>query len=428
MALVEGCKHELEFSIPAEVVAQEAERVAMSIQKDAKLPGFRPGKAPLSMIRSRYKDVIQQEILEQLIPRHFQKQLDEENLHFIGKPQMKDLHFHDGAPLRFKMEFEVAPEVELKEYREIPTPYAAPDVSDEDVSRRFDELRESRAEFINLDPRPAENGDAAVVDLVSSGGLEGAPMEAQDMTIELGAPGTMPEFSAVVGMSPGDVKTITVTYPEDYGQERLAGKTVDFQATLKRLQKKELPELNDDFAKDLGDFQSLDELRQMVRTNMLREREQAAQRAAKDAILHKLAEMHPFAVPETYVDRQIDIYAERFLAQAGADRDKIKIDRGKLKDAMRDQAIRDIRGTLVVDKIGTVESIAATKDEVDAELNRYARQVREPVAAIRKRFDENGTTGRIADSIRTEKIMSFLFEQARKEAPAEPAAGEAAAE
>lgn len=417
MALIEGCKHELEITIPAAAVNQESDKVAEDIRKKAQLPGFRPGKAPLSMIRSRFQSTIRQEVIENLVPRFFREVAEKDNLQVVGDPRLKDIHHHDGGEVHFKVEFEVAPEITLGEYRGVRVEYAEPTVSPEDVTTRLEELRRSKADYVNLDPREAAEGDVAAVSLQSVGGLEGEPMQASDLKIELGAPETLPAFNEIVGMEPGDAKKITVSYPEQYGQARLAGKTVDFIVTLDTLQRKELPELNDDFAKDLGDFQSLEELKDTIRRNIFHEREVAAQRTAKDAIVNSLTEAHDFPVPETYVDRQIEIYIDRFVNDQGLDPKKLKLDPQRIKSAMRDRAVKEVRSSLILERIGTAENIETTQDEVDAELQRFARQQREPVAAVRKRFDEDGTTGRIAHAIRTEKTLNFLFENARKEAP-----------
>jgi trigger factor len=427
LAHIEGCKHQLEVTIPPDAVAAETDKVAAKIQKQAHLPGFRPGKAPLSMIRSRFDGTIRQEVVENLVPKFFREAAEKENLDVVGQPAITDIHHHDGGEIHFKIEFEVSPVVEPKEYKGLTVTYVDPVITDEALAARLEQLRESKAEFVNLDPREAAAGDVAVVSLESVGGLDGEPMKANDLKIELGAAQTLPAFNEIVGMEPGDAKKITVEYPDEYGQERLAGKKVDFIVTLDGLQRKELPELNDEFAKDLGDFQSVDELRDTVRRNMHRELETNAQRAAKDQLVDKYADLHDFAVPEAFVDRQVEIFIGRFAQEQGIDLNKMNIDPSKVKEAMRDRAVKEVRTSLLLEKIGDTENINTTQEEVDQEVQRFSRQQREPIAAVRKRFEENGTIGRIANAIRTEKILNFLFENAVKEAPSEVPA-EAAAE
>ena len=261
MALVEGCKHSLEISIPVDVVESETSRVVDDIQKRAKLQGFRPGKAPANLIRKQFAGDIRQKVLENLIPVHLQKQLEAENLNVVDTPEITDVHFHDFAPLKFKATFEVFPEVALGEYTNVEVPYQDPEVSEEDIAKRVEEIREQKAQYINIDPRPVADGDFAVVSLESLDGVEGEPVKTEEMELEIGAKDTFEAFTENLrGLTPGDEKDFEVTYPEDYGSEKLAGKTVKFHAVLKGLRRKELPELDDEFAQELGDFRTVDEL------------------------------------------------------------------------------------------------------------------------------------------------------------------------
>jgi trigger factor len=223
----------------------------------------------------------------------------------------------------------------------------------------------------------------------------------------------------LTGASPGDEKEFDVIYPEDYGREQLAGKTVHFHVVVKGLRRKELPELNDEFAQDLGDFRTVDELKDAVRKSLLGQRQMEAQRAAKDKLMEKLVEANQFPVPEAFVDRQIENRVEqrlRALSQEGIDPNSFKLDWPKVKEAQRDQALREVRASLILSKVSEREAIAATRDEVDREVDRIARQEREAVASVRKKLTENGTMDRIASHIQTEKTLNFLFEHATKTA------------
>lgn len=427
MPLIEGCKHEIEITVPVEDVEHETQHVVSDVQKRAKLPGFRPGKAPASLIRSKFKQEIRQDVVEHLIPKAFRKKADEERWKVVGSPNVTEVHFDEGEPLRFRAEFEVAPEFEMGEYRGIEAPFAEPQITDEDVEKRLEELRNRKAEFVNEDPRPLQEGDYAVVSLESLEGIEGEPIKSENMSLHLGDPQTLPEFNEHLrGVSPEETREIDVKYPDDYGQERLAGKTVKFQVTVKGVRRRELPDLNDEFARDLGDYQSLTELRDAIRSSIRVEREYASQQDAKTKIVDKLVDAHSFPIPEAYLDRQIEFQLDRQLrelAAQGVDPRELKLDWAKIKDARREAANRDVRASLILERIADAESIHATQDEVDRELQTLAKREREPVAALRMKFEKDGTLGRIASRIRTEKVLSFLFENSRKVAPAaEPAA------
>jgi trigger factor len=420
LALVEGCRHALEVSIPAAEVENETTRVAADVQKRAKLPGFRPGKAPTSLIRKQFAGDIRQKVLESLIPRTLQKQFETENLNVVGTPDISDVHFHEGEPLRFKAEFEVVPNIELGEYRGVEVAYSDPEVSEEDVAKRIEELREQKAEYLNVDPRPLDNGDFAVVALESISGVIGEPVKQEEMVLEIGGADTFDAFTENLrGLSPGDEKEFEVTYPENYGAARLAGKTVKFHATVRQVRKKELPEVNDEFAQDLGDYRNLEELRDAVRKNVLAQRQFEAQQAAKDKIVEALVDQHGFPVPEAFVDRQIRTRVEQSLRAMnadGVDLKSLKLDWAKVKETQRDKAVREVKASLLLARIAEREAIHATRDEVDKEVERLARVQREPVAALRIKFEKDGTLGRIAHHIQTEKTLTFLFEQARKTA------------
>lgn len=420
MALVEGCRHSLEISIPVDEVETETTRVTTDVQKRAKLPGFRPGKAPSSIIRRQFAGDIRQKVLESLIPKHLHKQFEAENLNVVGTPDITDVHFHEGEPLRFKAEFEVVPQIELGDYKEIEVPYHDPEVTDEDISKRLDEIREQKAQYVNIDPRPIENGDYAVVALESVAGVEGEPVKQDEMVLEIGGSDTLEAFTENLrGLSPGDDKEFEVSYPEEYGSQRLAGKTVKFHATVKGIRRKELPDLNDEFAQDLGDYRNLDELREAVRKAIFVQRQRDAQTEAKNRIVDKLVDQHEFPVPEVFVDRQIKNRVEqslRAMAGDGIDPRSLKLDWEKVKETQRDKAVREVKASLLLGKVAERESIGATRDEVDREVEKIARQEREPVAALHMKFEKDGTLGRIASHIQTEKTLNFLFEHARKTA------------
>lgn len=424
MALVEGCKHELEITIPADAMAAESETVEKKVQAKAHLKGFRPGKAPISVIRKNFAAEIQQEVLESLIPKFIDRECEKENLRIISRPEVNDLHVHDDGSVHFKTQFEVGADFELAEVRGLEVPYAEPEITDEDVDKRLTDLRESRAELVNVDPRPAQDGDHCLVALESIGGTDGPPVKQDDINIEIGSENTMAPFTeALRGAMPGDEREAEVSYPEDYAAENLAGKTVKFRITLKTIRLKELPELNDEFAQDIGDFQTLDELREEIRKALHREREFMAQTEAKNALIEKLVDLHDFPVPEAYVEQQLQNNLEnqlRSLAAQGADIQKLAkgIDWEVYKEKQGDRARRDVRGSLILGKIADRESIYPTQDEVDAEVQRLARQQREPVAAVRMKLEKDGSLSRIANRIRTEKVLSFLFEHAVKQAPA----------
>ena len=433
MALIEGCKHSLEITIPAAEVEKETERAVAGIQQKVRLPGFRPGKAPLSLVKTRFAGDIRQEVIEKLVPRFFHEAVEKENLRLVGRPDISDVHLHDGEPLRFKAEFEVAPDFELGDYLGITIPYAEPEVADAEIDERIEQLRDQKAEFVNEDPRPLADGDYAAISLESLEGV--AEKVSQDeLVIRIGDEATMPVFTENLrGASPDEQREFEVVYPEEYERKQLAGRTVKFRATVKAVRRKEQPELNDEFAKDLGDFQTVEELKAAIRKNIFQQREHHAQDDAKQHLLDSLVAAHDFPVPEAYIDRQIQINVEnqlRSLTGQGVDTKDLKLDWGKLRDSQKDRAKRDVKASLLLDKIGEREAVAPTQEEIDREVQNIARRNREAVAVTRAKLQKDGVIAKIAANIRTEKTLNLLFEKARKEAApapteAEPASAEA---
>lgn len=419
MALVEGCKHSLDITVPADVVAQETEKVVADIAKKVKLPGFRPGKAPLSLVKSRFPNEIRQELLDQLLPKTLEEAFKKDNLQVVSRPNIVDLHFHDGEELHFKVEFEVAPEFELGEYTGLTIKYDEPQVSDEDVDKRLEGIREQRAEYINIDPRPAADGDYASVNLKS---IEGSakPVEREDLQLKIGDEDAVKEFNEhLIGMTPGEEKEFEVTYPAEYAEESLAGRTVKFHMKLNVLRRKELPALDDEFAQDLGDYKNIEELKGAIRGSILRERESEAKSQAQTQILDQLVDSHSFPVPDAYVDRQVQNNVEQqlhSLAMQGVDVSKMNLDWAKLREAQKGRATRDVKASLLLDRIADREAVVALQDEVDREVQRFARQQRKPAAQVRMELEKNGGLGRLAAQIRTEKTLNLLFDKARKEA------------
>ncbi len=416
-------KQTLDLTIPAAEVDQETERVVQKLRQRVRLPGFRPGKVPATMIRTRFPAEIRKDVLDNLIPRYFREQAAREHLEVVGQPGVTDVHLEPGEPLRFTVEFEIAPKFDLGEYRGLEVFYQEPTVGGEDIDRRLEELRIQKADYVNVDPRPVEDDDHAVVSLESIRGVDGDPIRNEEMMLHIGAADTLAGFTENIrGMTPGEVKDFDVSYPEEFaGQRRLAGKTVQFRVRLKGIRRRELPELNDEFATDLGDFKDLAELGDEIRRQILREREFLAQQAAKNALVDQLIDTHPFPVPDAFVERQLDVNLEqqlREIAAQGVDPRTLEVDWAKVRESMRDRAVREVRASLLLDRIAGREAIEATVEEVDREVHRIARQQREPAAAVRARLEKEGALSRIAARIRTERTLSSLFEHARKVAPA----------
>ena len=411
-----SCRRELDFSVDWNEIEQDIAKVANRFRRQVRMPGFRPGKAPAKVVRARHWKDIKNDVIERLLPKLFWERAEKEGFKVVGSPDVADLHFEDGEPVTFRAEFDVQPEFELGEYRRIEIPYSEPEVSDDEVNEELDRVREQHVSYLNLDPRPLEDGDIAVLNLKSVG--NSPKIEQSEMMLGIGEEATLPEFTEnLLGKSPGDEAEFDVKYPADYSSKKLAGKTVRFHSKVVGLRKKELPELDDDFASEVGNLPSLEELRAQIREGIGGHRRQRLMSTAKDKLVDVLVKRHAFAVPEKLVDRQIATRAERQLrrlAEQGVDPSKLDLDWHKIRDDEREGAVRDVRAGFILERIGELEAIEVSSDEIDEQIRRYAEQKKKSVANARAELAEDGTLDRAKVQMRNEKTLNFLFDEAQK--------------
>ncbi len=420
MAETDICRGELDISVPWEEVRKETGRVVKTFRRQVKIPGFRPGKAPDKVVQTRYGTEIRAEVVETLVGRHFWKRAQEEDFTVIGTPNISGVKLEDGEPLEFKAEFEIIPDFELAEYKKIPVPYKDPEASDEEIDAELEKIREQQASFKNLDPRPLEDGDIAVISLVSGGDDEDAPkIDQKETTILIGGEETMTGFTeALKGKTPGDEVDFDIEYPEDFGNQKLAGKTIPFHAEIQGIREKELPDLDDDFAADVGDFRTLDELKKRVQDEILEQKRRQAVEEANEKIVDALVERNEFAVPDRLVEQQISTRLERTARMfAGQGVDPSTIDWSQMRDSQRDGALRDVRSGLILERIAEVEDIEVEPDVIDGEVESYAKRNQLTLAAARKKLAEEGVLDRMESHYVNEKTMAFLFDEAEKADP-----------
>jgi trigger factor len=414
-----GTTREIEVEVPSEEVSRETDVLVEKYQKLARIPGFRRGHVPASIIRQRYSQDIQNEVVDTLVPRYFRKETERLGLMPISQPRVTDLHAHDGEGLHFKASFEVMPEIKVEGYRELRAEHPEISVADDEVEESLRALQEQKAAFSPIEGRPIADGDYAQVSLDGTPKQDetGAkPVHMDDVLVEIGGKNTMPEFTENLrGANAGDEHTFDVNYPEDFSDERLRGKTFSYKVKLNAIKQKTLPELNDDFAKELGEFSTLAEVRQKIREGMEHERRHAAERDAKDKLLTELVRRNEFDVPEALVERQIDIRLERGLralaAQGMSSEHMKKMDLPRLRAGQRDQALQEVKASLLLDKVADEEKIEVGDEEINREIEALATQTNQTAEAIRARLTRDGALDRIRSRIRNEKALEFLYRQ-----------------
>lgn len=426
VAVAEDCKRTVEVEIPAGEVDREYGRIARDFQKQARIPGFRPGRAPLSLVRKRFDDKIREEVLSALLPAHLRSAFERENLEPVSRPTVDDLHFEVGEPIRFKATFEVMPTIELGDYRSIKVEPAEVTVTDDDVEKALGEIRGQRAtteEVKAEEGQPAPVAEDGMIAVASSERLmdgDEEPARTDSVEIEVGNEETLPEFTAALrGAALDEEREFDVTYPADFPSEFFAGKTAHYKLKITGLKRRILPELNDEFAREVSGgeapVETLDALRQRLRENIEAERRHQAQHDTEEKLLDQLLAQNTFPVPNALVEQQIDSRLERSLrslAMQGIDPRKLNLDWSGLRERQRESATRDVRLHLLISRIADAENVQAPEEEVDAEINRIADQMHQTPEVVRQRLTDDGVLDSIKSRIRNQKVMDLLFESA----------------
>ena len=422
---------EISVEAGADQVTESFRKVVKRYQKLARIPGFRAGKVPESLVRSKFSKEVRQEVLESLVTERFRHALDEQKLQPISEPQLTNLLLQDGQPLRFTAIFEVRPEFTVDGYDSISV--KRPDVvlSDAEYKAELDRVLDgySTVETVEED-RPLLDGDWAEIEFkgemkevaqtVGEDGVQNAdptePIVGEDVLIEVGGSNTLPAFNeALRGAKPGQELRFEVDYPADFGEPRLAGRTVAYDVTVKAIKHKSLPERNADLAKQLGSYESFEEFEGKLREMASQRKKEALEGRAKDEMLEQLIARYQFPVPEAFVQQQIEARLDRglrALAQQGMQAEEMrKLDFARLREAQREQAINEVKASMILDKLAEAEKIDVSDEDFDRELLLLSIQSREPLETLRDRLSKDGGLDRIREQMRREQAGSVLYEK-----------------
>jgi len=418
------CTREVEVEVPADEVTKAFRTVTKRYQKQARIPGFRAGKVPESLIRSRFADGLRQDVVETVLPAHFREAIDKAGLKPISQPQVTDLQLEEGQPLKFKAVFEVLPTISIDGYQEVHVPKPDTELTDAEFDAEMERVRDSRSTMEPVtEERALADGDWAQITFRGEFKDEGAeaaeteqPVSGDDVMIEVGGQNTLPAFNeALRGSNPGQQLKFEVTYPEDFGERRLAGKTVSYDVEVKAIKKKIQPELTDDFAKELGEYEGIEDFKQKLKEHLANDKKRRLEGETRDKIVEALLAKYQFPVPESMVQQQVDARLDRglrALAQQGMrTEDMRKLDFARLREAQRDSAVNEVKGSLLLDRIAEEEKIEVAEAEVDRELELLSLQMREPLDTLRQRLTEDGSIARIREQLRREKTGSLLYEK-----------------
>jgi len=427
---VSETRKNISFEIPPDVVEAEISRVAKGYSKSARVPGFRQGKVPANVVRQRYKDQILYDVAHDLIPRVVGTALKERGLEPIAAPDIRDVVLEEGQPLKFTADFETLPPIDPGDYTGITVrrPPAVLEVGA--VDHALEHLQQRHARWHPVEDRASEPGDTLLLDLIRTrrtsvieipgegparGGADDKPETLQNVSIELGNASNPPGFDQhLTGTKEGDRREFTVHYPQDYGVQELAGATVDYDVTVKGARRKELLPLDDEFAKEVSDVATLEELRTKVREDLTHGAEEESSHQMRHELLQQLGARLKVA-PDVMVDQEIERRLEEFvrrLMEQGVDPMKASIDWQDFREKQRAASMDTVKSTLVIDEIARREQIEATDEDVENEIAKFAERAGRTPAAVRARLEKDGALERIRAGVRREKTMAFLIEKA----------------
>jgi trigger factor len=433
-------KKSLTFEIEPEVVEKEIETRARDYARKVKLPGFRPGKVPPEVIKRRFRDAVLGDAAESIVNRVVFDELEGRGLRPLASPKVEDLKIDENQPMTFKAVFETLPLIEVPDYRGLEVKAKRAEVKDEDVDREIDRMRDEAARYDAVEDRPAREGDHVVLDVVyeqpppeaerapdslrrergGSGGRDySAPQLKKDenVLVEIGAADNHKDLNAgLVGMSPGETRAIRLVQEEAQVSPPRAERAVEYTVTLKAIKNKVVPAADDEFAKDLGEFGSLAEVRDSVRKRLQSLEERRADREAKNALVEALVEKASFEVPDALVERHMLARTEdaaRGLALQGIDPTKVGMDWSEYRDAQREASVKAAKADILLDEIARREGIEVLEAELDAELTRFAERLRRPKETVRKQMEQNGDLAALRARMREEKTLDLVKANAR---------------
>jgi len=412
---IEGCKRRLAVEAPVDVVTQEWERAYGRVQKRATLPGFRRGHVPRSLVKLHFADDVRREVAEHLIPDVYRRALSEARIDPVNEPDLQDLKLEEGAALTFTAVVEVKPAIALGDYRGVEVQHAPAPVTDADVGEALGRMREQHAQFRSVE-RAAATDDLVVVDytLVPQ---DHEPTTAAGYHFLVGSGTVLQEIdAAVIGMRAGEEREVSLRFADDHRMETLRGKSGTAHLKLGEVKEKVLPALDDEFAKTLGEFETLDALRAEARRQLEARREADARQELEDKIMDALLARHEFGVPDVMVMRQVAHQVEHTrerLRRQGVDPEGIQWDYTKIVGELRPAAEKAVRRALLLEAIADQETLAASDAEVDAEVERFARASQRPVPAVRRMMEKSGDLEALRHGLRDRKTLDLLIEHAR---------------
>ncbi|MGH9340745.1 MAG: trigger factor [Acidobacteriota bacterium] len=421
---ISSIKKKLKVEIPVEVAQKEFNQVVSEYKKYARLPGFRPGKAPAELVKRRFIKDIRNDVLQKLVPESYDQAVKQQGMTPLGQPNLENLQFEEGQPLVYEALFEIPPEISLPEFKGLEVNALSALVSEEDLEEQLENLRQQHARLVSVQDRPVQEGDFAVIDLrgeylVQEGehDHEHEPIQDENVSVEVGGEHTHKDFNeALLGMNIAEEKSFEVEYAGDYPEKKLAGHRVHFTVQVTDIKQKELPELNDEFVKDLGaELENLEQLKNKIRETLLARRQDSRENDLKNKLMDQLVEQSSFEVPDVLVEDRIDDKIRDVaynMAAQGVDPSRVNIDWRKVRADLKPEAEKEVRASMILAEIAQQETLEVSDDDQEAEFQRRADSLEQPIEKVRQHFLQDDRLEGLRSQIRRRKALELVFESA----------------
>ena len=412
---VNGCRKNLAGEISAEEFKKELEKIAREYSRTVKVPGFRPGKTPVDIIRRRFEKEIQDETSQQLLDRAWQDAIDSNNLKPLTRPEIKTLENKPGEPMKFTLSFEELPQFEVKDYKGIDVKQDSAEVKEEDVTRTVNQIMEQYAQYVPVE-NEAKDGHYLQVDIDGLAEGESAPFHDEDVTLIVGHSQSVVEFSENLrGAKVNDTVSFEVVYPDDFQSKKIAGKKIAYTVLVKEIKERQIPELNDDFAKDIG-VDSVEAFRARVQKDLVEQAGNLAERKAREALLDGIIERQPIDIPDCLVLEEQEALTRHMLnnlAYQGFDiKQTAGFDWKKIYEDQLPHAQQSVRRMIFLDAIAKQENFEVTEEDISAEFKKMADQSRKPVEALRADFEKNNRMDELKQGVLQDKALDFIYRNA----------------
>lgn len=407
-----SCKREVELNIDASEVKEEFDKILAQYSSTVKMPGFRPGKAPKDIIKHRFYPEIKESLISSFVPKALSSELKALNLKPIGVPVVDDLHFEEGQALRFKAQFEILPDFKLPEYKKIKVKKRNASVTDQEINQSLEELRSKAAEYIPVEGRGVRDGDLVIVEIKGRDLKTKKMLPAEKGAILVGHPDNEEVLNKnLIGMDPGGKKEFIIDYDINYKNKRLAGKKIEYELKVNSVKGKNLPELNDEFAKDLGEFKDLNDLREKIKKQLISSKERAVEKEVVDEIIKRISEKVETELPETLVEQEQMAILEHTLSSASR-REYKNEDIEKLKAGLRSKAEENIKNHLILARIAEQEGLHVSDEEIHEEAKAMAKINNIPLSTVVESINREGKRESLKNSLQLKKAVDFLIKNA----------------